>query len=191
MALVGYARVSTLDQTPALQRDALAAAGCGRVFEDQASGAQANRPGLEAALAYVRDGDVLVVWKLDRLGRSLPHLIETVAALEARGAGFRSITEAIDTTTPGGRLVFHLFGALGQFERDLIRERTRAGLAAAAARGRKGGRKKVTNGDKLARARAMLAKGLTVREAAARLRIGKTALYEALRPGPEALDPDN
>jgi len=151
------------------------------VFEDRASGARAERAGLRAALDYARDGDVLIVWKLDRLGRSLPHLIETVSALAARGVGFRSITEAIDTTTPGGRLVFHLFGALGQFERDLIRERTRAGLAAAAARGRKGGRKPVVTGDKLARARAMIARGLTVREAAARLRIGKTALYDALQ----------
>jgi DNA invertase Pin-like site-specific DNA recombinase len=129
----------------------------------------------------MREGDVLVVWKLDRLGRSLAHLIETVATLEQRGVGFRSITEAIDTTTSGGRLVFHLFGALGQFERDLIRERTHAGLAAAAARGRKGGRKPVLDAGKLARARSMAAKGLTVREAAARLRVGKTALYEALR----------
>lgn len=182
MTLIGYTRVSTLDQDPALQLDALAAAGCAKVFEDRASGARADRPGLRQALDYVREGEVLVVWKLDRLGRSLPHLIETVAALERRGVGFRSLTEAIDTTTPGGRLVFHLFGALGQFERDLIRERTRAGLAAAT-RGRKGGRKPVINADKLVRARSMIAKGLTVREAASRLRVGKTALYEALRLG--------
>ena len=181
MALVGYARVSTLDQNPALQRDALAAAGCVKLFEDRASGARADRPGLAQALAFLREGDVLAVWKLDRLGRSLPHLIETVAALAARGVGFRSLTEAIDTTTPGGRLVFHLFGALGQFERDVIRERTRAGLAAAAARGRKGGRKPVVTDDKLRRARALLAQGLTVREAAGRVRVGKTALYDALR----------
>src|SRR5208283_4315113 len=181
VANVGYARVSTIDQDPALQLDALAAAGCAKVFEDRASGARADRPGLRQALDYVRDGDVLIVWKLDRLGRSLPHLIETVAALEKRGVGFRSLTEAIDTTTPGGRLVFHLFAALGQFERDLIQERTRAGLAAAAARGRKGGRKPVVVPDKLQRAKDMIAKGLTVREVATRLRIGKTALYEALR----------
>lgn len=181
MTLIGYARVSTLDQDPALQLDALAAAGCTKVFDDRASGARADRPGLRQALDYVRDGDVLVVWKLDRLGRSLAHLIETVTALEQRGVGFRSITEAIDTTTPGGRLVFHLFGALGQFERDLIRERARAGLAAAAARGRKGGRKPAVDAEKLARARSMVAKGLTVREAAIRLKVGKTALYEALR----------
>ena len=130
----------------------------------------------------MRKGDALVVWKLDRLGRSLPHLIQTVTSLADRGVGFRSITEAIDTTTSGGRLVFHLFGALGQFERDLIQERTRAGLAAAASRGRKGGRKPVVNGEKLERARGLIAKGLSVREAAVRLRVGKTALYAALRP---------
>lgn len=179
LAHVGYARVSTIDQDPALQLDALAAAGCGRVFEDHASGAKADRAGLLAALGHVHDGDVLIVWKLDRLGRSLPHLIETVTRLEKHGVGFRSITEAIDTTTPGGRLVFHLFGALGQFERDLIRERTRAGLAAAAVRGRKGGRKPVVTDDKLRRAREMVTKGLTIREAATRLKVGKTALYEA------------
>ena len=180
MAFVGYARVSTRDQDPALQRDALARAGCARVFEDRASGAKADRPGLAAALAYVRDGDILVVWKLDRLGRSLSHLVETVNDLEHRGVGLRSITEQVDTTTPGGRLIFHVFGALGQFERDLIRERTWAGLAAAAARGRRGGRKPVVTPDKLKRARGLIAQGLTVREAAARLRVGKTALYEAL-----------
>lgn len=181
MASIGYARVSTADQDPALQHDALAAAGCKKVFEDRASGARADRAGLQSALDYVRGGDVLVVWKLDRLGRSLPHLIETVTSLADRGIGFRSITEAIDTTTPGGRLVFHLFGALGQFERDLIQERTRAGLTAAASRGRKGGRKPVVTGEKLERARGLIAKGLTVREAAVRLRVGKTALYAALR----------
>jgi len=183
MALVGYARVSTLDQDPALQRDALAAAGCQKLFEDRASGARADRPGLGQALAFVREGDVLVVWKLDRLGRSLAHLIDVVTSLEQRGIGFRSLTEAIETATPGGRLVFHLFAALGQFERDLIRERTRAGLAAAAARGRRGGRKPVVTEDRLKRAKTLLAQGLTVREAAARLRIGKTALYQALAAG--------
>ena len=140
--------------------------------------------GLRDALGYLREGDVLVVWKLDRLGRSLPHLIETVTALEGRGAGFRSLTEAIDTTTPGGRLVFHLFAALGQFERDLIRERTRAGLAAAALRGRRGGHRPVVTPDKLKRAREHIARGLSVREAAARVRVGKTALYEALKGDP-------
>ena len=181
MALIGYARVSTAEQDTALQTDALRKAGCERVFEDTASGAKSDRLGVAAALAYLRDGDVLVVWRLDRLGRSLPHLIETIGALEARGVGFRSLTESIDTTTPGGRLIFHVFGALGQFERDLIRERTKAGLSAAAARGRKGGRKPVITADKLQRAREHIANGLNVREAAARLKVGKTALYAALQ----------
>ena len=181
LALIGYARVSTSDQDLSLQLDALRAAGCAKVFEDRASGAKADRTGLAEALAYVREGDVLVAWKLDRLGRSLTHLIGLVSALEKKGAGLRSLTEAIDTTTPGGRLVFHLFGALGEFERDLIRERTQAGLTAAAARGRRGGRKPVVTSETLARARVLRKKGFTVREAAARLKVGKTALYEALR----------
>jgi DNA invertase Pin-like site-specific DNA recombinase len=164
----------------ALQLDALPKAGCDRVFQDKASGAKADRPGLTAALSFVREGDILTVWKLDRLGRSLPHLIETVNALEARGVSFRSLTEAIDTTTPGGRLIFHIFGALGQFEHDLIRERTRAGLDAAAARGRQGGRKPVVTEEKLRRARTLVAQGFTVREAAARIKVGKTVLYAAL-----------
>ncbi len=138
------------------------------------------------ALAYLREGDVLAVWRLDRLGRSLPHLIETIAALEARGVGFRSLTEAIDTTTPGGRLIFHVFGALGQFERDLIRERTKAGLASAAARGRKGGRKPVVTNDRLQRARELIDSGLNVREAAGRIKVSKTALYAALKSGRSA-----
>jgi DNA invertase Pin-like site-specific DNA recombinase len=178
--LVGYARVSTAEQSLGLQKDALAKAGCEDVFEDQASGATAERPGLAEVLGHVRRGDTLVVWKLDRLGRSMAHLIETVRKLEARGVGFRSLTEGVDTTTPGGTLVFHIFGALAQFECDLIRERTRAGLKAAEARGRKGGRRPAVTPDKLARARTHLAAGLTVREAAARLKIGKTALYKAL-----------
>lgn len=165
MALIGYARVSTAEQDTALQTDALRKAGCERVFEDTASGAKADRPGLADALAYLRDGDVLAVWRLDRLGRSMPHLIETIGALEARG----------------GRLIFHVFGALGQFERDLIRERTKAGLTAAAARGRKGGRKPVVTADKLQRAREHIANGLNVREAATRLKVSKTALYTALQ----------
>ena len=181
MARIGYARVSTTDQDLALQRDALAAAACDPVFEDRASGAKADRPGLAQALAYARTGDVLVVWKLDRLGRSMSHLIDTVRDLEGRGVGLRSLTEQIDTTTPGGRLIFHVFGALGQFERDLIRERTRAGLKAAEARGRRGGRKPVVTEEKLRRPRELIAKGLTAREAAARIRVGKTALYKALQ----------
>ena len=182
MTLIGYARVSTIEQDLALQLDALRAAGATRIFEDRGvSGARTERPGLNAALSFLRDGDTLVVWKLDRLGRSMTHLLQTVAELEERGVGFRSLTENIDTTTSGGRLVFHLFGALAQFERDLIRERTRAGLQAAEERGRRGGRQVVVTPDKLAKARQHLAAGLNVREAAARVKIGKTALYEALR----------
>lgn len=181
MALIGYARVSTAEQDTALQTDALGKAGCERVFTDTISGSTSERPGLSLAMGFLRENDVLVVWRLDRLGRSLPHLIEVVAVLDASGIGFRSLTEAIDTTTPGGRLIFHVFGALGQFERDLIRERTKAGLSAAAARGRKGGRKPVVTGDKLQKARTLLMQGLNVREVAIRLKIGKTALYDALR----------
>ena len=137
--LVGYARVSTQDQKPELQLDALRKAGCERIFSDKASGAQRDRPELSAALSYMRDGagDVLVVWKLDRLARSLKQLIETVEDLGTRGIGFRSLTEAIDTTSAGGRLTFHIFGAMAEFERSIIRERTRAGLDAARARGRR------------------------------------------------------
>jgi len=187
MALIGYARVSTPEQDTALQTDALGKAGCERMFTDTMSGATSERPGLSSAMEFLRESDVLVVWRLDRLGRSLPHLIEVVAGLNARGIGFRSLTEAIDTTTPGGRLIFHVFGALGQFERDLIRDRTKAGLSAAAARGRKGGRKPVVTDDKLQKATRLLAQGLNVREVATRLKIGKTALYDALhRTGQES-----
>jgi DNA invertase Pin-like site-specific DNA recombinase len=137
--LVGYARVSTGDQTLDLQKDALAVAECGQVFTDVTSGAKSSRPGLDAALTYVRQGDTIVIWRLDRLGRSLQHLIDTVSRLEARGIGFRSLTEAIDTTTPGGKLIFHIFASLAEFERALIQERTNAGLAAACVRGWVGG----------------------------------------------------
>ncbi len=152
---MGYARVSTAEQDPALQLDALEVAGCWRVFTDHASGSREDRPELAAALDSLRPGDTLVVWRLDRLGRSLPHLIDTVTGLRERGVGFRSVTEAIDTTTAGGRLVFHLFGALAEFERQLIRDRTLAGLAAARARGRVGGRPRTMTPAKLRLARAM------------------------------------
>ncbi len=182
MTLIGYARVSTADQDPALQLDALRDADVKHVFEDRGvSGAKTERPGLRDALSFLREGDTLVVWRLDRLGRSMTHLLETVSELEKEGIGFRSLTENIDTTTPTGRLVFHIFGALGQFERDLIRERTTAGLRAAAARGRKGGRPRAVTDEKLSRARALIEQGLTVREAASRVRVGKSALYDALR----------
>ncbi len=145
--IVGYARVSTDDQTLALQLDALQAAGCETVFRDTISGAKTERPGLSKALEHVRNGDMLVVWRLDRLGRSLSHLIDLIQTLEGRGVGFKSLTEQIDTTTSGGKLIFHIFGALAEFERNLIRERTMAGLQAARARGRKGGRPRKPNSD--------------------------------------------
>ena len=137
---IGYARVSTEDQNLALQRDALGAAGCERIFEDKESGAKADRPGLAEALAYARPGDVVAVWRLDRLGRSLPDLVRIVGELEKAGIGFESVTEKIETGTAAGRLVFHVFAALAEFERNITRERTLAGLAAARARGRSGGR---------------------------------------------------
>lgn len=140
--LVGYARVSTHDQNEDLQVDALTKAGCERIFTDRISGAIVDRPGLNDALDYIRPDDTLVVWRLDRLGRSLKDLIEIVGKLDSQGIGFTSLQESIDTNTSGGRLVFHIFGALAEFERNLIRERTKAGLAAARARGRVGGRRR-------------------------------------------------
>lgn len=139
---IGYARVSTAEQNLDLQLDALRAAKCDQTYTDTISGAKADRPGLANAIDHLREGDTLVVWRLDRLGRSLQHLIETVNLLESRNVGFKSVTEQIDTTTPGGKLIFHIFGALAEFERNLIRERTNAGLKAAKARGRLGGRPK-------------------------------------------------
>ncbi len=139
--LIGYERVSTDDQNLNLQHDALKQAGCDRIFSDKMSGTKADRPGLKEAFDYVRSGDTLVVWRLDRLGRSLKDLIALVEDLERREIGFRSLQESIDTTTSGGKLIFHLFGALAEFERNLIRERTQAGLQAARARGRTGGRR--------------------------------------------------
>jgi DNA invertase Pin-like site-specific DNA recombinase len=142
--LIGYARISTADQTLALQHDALTAAGCEKILTDTASGSRTDRPGLAQALDIARAGDTLVVWRLDRLGRSLAHLIETVRTLQERGVHFKSLQEQLDTATSGGKLVFHVFGALAEFERDLIRERTQAGLAAARARGRVGGRPRLS-----------------------------------------------
>jgi DNA invertase Pin-like site-specific DNA recombinase len=146
--LIGYARVSTDDQNLDLQRDALDRAGCERIYTDQQSGASTERLGLNGILEMARAGDTLVVWRLDRLGRSLKHLIHLVEKLDHQGIGLRSLQENIDTTTSGGRLVFHLFGALAEFERNLIRERTQAGLSAARARGRQGGRPKLLDSKK-------------------------------------------
>ena len=186
--LVGYARVSTEDQNPALQLDALTAAGCAKLFTEQRSGAQRDRPELLAALDYVRSGDTLVVWKLDRLARSLAQLIETVTLLEARQIGLRSLTEQIDTTTAGGRLIFHVFGALAEFERQVIRERTTAGLAAARARGKVGGRPRALSAKDLTVAKALLANlDLTVEDVAARLSVSPATLYRYLPGGRSAL----
>lgn len=153
---IGYARISTADQSLDLQSDALKAAGCEKIFEDVASGAKDGRRGLAEAIEYARAGDILIVWKLDRLGRSLKHLIETVNHLHEKGIGFASVQENIDTTTPGGKLIFHVFGALAEFERELIRERTNAGLQAARARGRTGGRKQKLTQKQIEMARTMV-----------------------------------
>jgi DNA invertase Pin-like site-specific DNA recombinase len=179
--LIGYARVSTLDQTLALQQDALTAAGCEHIYTDTASGSLTERPGLTEALSHLRTGDTLVVWRLDRLGRSLPHLIETVAQLQQRGVGFRSLQEQIDTTTSGGKLVFHVFGALAEFERDLIRERTHAGLAAARARGRLFGRPKVLTPQQVKQLRSLAQDDRnTVAEICQTLGISKATYYRYL-----------
>jgi DNA invertase Pin-like site-specific DNA recombinase len=176
---VGYARVSTQDQRPELQLDALKVVGCEKIFEEKASGATRDRPELIAALDYLRKGDTLVVWKLDRLARSLKQLIETVEMLEQRGVGFRSLTESIDTTTSGGRLIFHIFAALAEFERNIIRDRTTAGLDAARARGRVGGRPKALSEADLAAARALLADpAITTRQVAERLGVSLSTLYK-------------
>ncbi len=184
--LLGYARVSTDDQTDALQLDALKAAGCERTFSDRASGASADRPALRDIISHARQGDTLVVWRLDRLGRSLPHLIETVRSLEAAGVGFCSLTEHLDTTTPNGRLIFHLFGALAEFERELIRERTKAGLVAARARGRKGGRPAKLNAERIRIAQRLLKDPeSTVSEVARTLGVHRSTLHKALSAAAE------
>jgi DNA invertase Pin-like site-specific DNA recombinase len=177
---IGYARVSTADQDPALQQDALEKTGCVRIFTDKASGKLAERPGLAQALDYLRPGDTLTVWKLDRLGRSLQHLISVVTQLEERGVAFRSLTEGFDTSSPGGRLIFHVFGSLAEFERSLIVERTRAGLEAARARGRKGGRKPVLTREKIVVARQMHAAGEPPAKIARVLGCGRSTLYRYL-----------
>lgn len=153
---IGYARISTADQNLNLQADALKAAGCEKIFQDIASGAKDERQGLAEAVKYARAGDILTVWKLDRLGRSLKHLIETVNELHEKDVGFASLQEKIDTTTSGGKLIFHVFGALAEFERELIRERTNAGLKAARARGKTGGRPKKLTPEKIEIAKAMM-----------------------------------
>ncbi len=182
--LVSYARVSTQVQNPSLQTDALKDAGCDRIFAEKASSAQRDRPELKAALDYLREGETLVVWKLDRLARSLKQLIETVKALGQCGIGFKSLTENIDTTTSGGRLVFHIFGALAEFERSIIKERTKAGLEAARAWGKKGGRPKALTEKDLQAAKAMLTNPeITFEEVARRLKVAPSTLYRYLPGG--------
>jgi DNA invertase Pin-like site-specific DNA recombinase len=184
MALIGYARVSTTEQHLYLQQDALNAAGCLKIFTDTTSGAKAERKGLTEALVYIRDGDTLVVWRLDRLGRSLKDLIERFTELNNRNIGFKSLTEQIDTTTSGGKLIFHIFGALAEFERDIIKERTNAGLTAARARGRKGGRPRssLSAAGKLKLAREMYEnKSLPVKEICKALGIPRSTFYKYVR----------
>ena len=179
MSFIGYARVSTGDQNPDLQIDALGRAGCTKTFVETASGASADRSQLKAALEYLRDGDVLVVWKLDRLARSVKQLITTVEELEKARIGFRSLTESIDTTTPSGKLVFHIFGALTEFERSIIQERTLAGLTAARTRGRRGGRPKAMSDQRIAAAKALIVDGnLTIAEIADQLGVCDATLYK-------------
>ena len=183
--LIGYARVSTADQDHALQRDALKREGCERIFEEKASGGRVDRPQLARALDQMRKGDVLVVWKLDRLARSMKQLIETVSALEASGVQLRSLTERIDTTTPGGKLTFHIFGAMAEFERSLIRERTMAGLHAARARGRLGGRPASMSSSDVHVAQSLSSAGLGSTEIARRLGVSRATLFRYLRQAKE------
>src|SRR2546421_9620014 len=180
--LVGYARVSTSEQTLDLQKDALEKIGCTKIFSDVVSGAKEERKGLQEALEYVREGDTLVVWRLDRLGRSLKHLIETITTLNNRKIGFKSITENIDTTTSGGKLIFHIFGALAEFERDIIRERTNAGLQSARARGRLGGRPKALNSRKASIAQALFRdKNNSIADICKTLNISRATLYRSIQ----------
>lgn len=175
---LGYARVSTLDQHLELQEDALAKAGCEKIFRDVASGAVDSRKGLSEAIEFARRGDTLVVWKLDRLGRSLKHLIETVNLLKERGVGLMSLQEKIDTTTSGGKLIFHVFGALAEFERELIRERTNAGLKAARARGRLGGRPPKLTTKQIEMAQRLLNDpAVSVAEVCRTLQVSRSTLY--------------
>jgi DNA invertase Pin-like site-specific DNA recombinase len=180
---IGYIRVSKQEQNEALQRDALKEAGCEKYFNDKMTGSTFERKGLEELLAFVRSGDTVIVWKLDRLGRSLKDLIETLGLLKSRGVDFMSLTESIDTTTPGGKLIFHLMGALAEFERDLIRERTNAGLAAARARGRIGGRpKRLTTNGKVALAWRLFADpNQSLPEICSTLEISRSTLYRYVK----------
>ncbi len=180
--LIGYARVSTADQTLDLQLDALKKAGCSKIFTDTASGAKAERTGLHEALTYLRENDILVVWRLDRLGRSLEDLIDIISQLDQRKIGFKSLTENIDTTTSGGKLIFHIFGALAEFERNLIKERTNAGLTAARTRGIKGGRPKSLTDKKVEMARKLYEdKSNSIEEICKTLGISRMTLWRYVK----------
>jgi DNA invertase Pin-like site-specific DNA recombinase len=182
---IGYARISTHDQNLELQNDALTACGCEKIFTDVASGADTTRDGLAEAIEHLRSGDVLVVWRLDRLGRSLKHLIETVTELKARSVGFKSLTEGIETQTSGGRLVFHLFACLAEFERSVIQERTRAGLIAARSRGRIGGRPPALTADDIALAKRMHADPAnSAHDICKALGVSRATLYRHLKATP-------
>ncbi|MCY3874158.1 MAG: recombinase family protein [Rhodobacteraceae bacterium] len=183
--LVGYARVSTLDQNPSLQIDALREAGCEKIYVEKASGARQNRPQLKAAFEYLRDGDTLVVWKLSRLARSLKQVIQTVQDMQARNLEFKVLTQNIDTSTPEGRLFFHMTAAFDQFQRELIVENTKAGLAAARSSGRKGGRPRSMDDEKVRLAEAMLRDTKNypfVNDVIKQLEIGRTAFYRYFPP---------
>lgn len=187
---IGYARVSSADQNHKLQTDALLAADCDKIFLETASGAQRDRPELSAALDYMRDGDTLIVWKLDRLARPLRQLIYTVVGLQAKGINLISLSDPIDTTMAAGRLIFHVFASLAEFERVQIAERTRAGLASARAQGRLGGRPRALNDDDLAAAKAMLADPqITVAQLAQRLNFAPSTLYRQLPGGRSSIGP--
>lgn len=176
---IGYARVSTDDQNLDLQRDALLKAGCGTIYEEAASGKSADRPELEQCRKALRAGDTLVVWRLDRLGRSLQHLVQIVAELEQKGVAFESLTEKIETSSAAGKLVFHVFAALAEFERNLIRERTNAGLVAARARGRKGGRKPALTPEQIREVKALLRdKNIPVTAIADRYGVSRATIYK-------------
>jgi len=177
--LVGYARVSTEEQNLEMQLDALRQAGTEKVFTDKISSVK-SRPGLDEALAYAREGDTLVVWKLDRLGRTVKGLIDLVGTLQERGVQFRSLTDGIDTSTPAGRFFFHVMAALAEMERELIRERTNAGLAAARARGRQGGRKPKMSDSKVAAAKQLLDAGRPAQEVAEHLGVSRATIYRSL-----------
>jgi DNA invertase Pin-like site-specific DNA recombinase len=182
--LIGYARVSTQDQDFSLQGDALKKNACKRIYKDQVSGIKSKRPELRKALDYARKGDVIVVWRLDRLGRSLKDLLEIVHRLNERKVGLKSLTESLDTTTPGGRLIFHVFGAIAEFERSLIRERTMAGLRAAKKRGRIGGRPCTLSKKDIAAAKTLLSNPeITVVDVCKQLRTSPATLYRHLPKG--------